>query len=206
VVAAARENQSNVIGAVMAGGRGTRIGAPKASLELGGRPLLERPLAALADAAIEAVVVAKRETPLPAIAVEVWREPDEPAHPLCGIVAALEQAAGKPVLACGCDMPFVSARLLTELATREGRLVVPRSDGRLHPLLARYDPAVLEALRMALDERRPLQAVVARLEPTVIEGQELQSLGDPALLLFNVNEPDDLRRAEEILAGAAWRG
>jgi molybdopterin-guanine dinucleotide biosynthesis protein A len=187
------------IGAVLAGGRGKRIGEPKANLELGGRPLLEHPLAAFAHAEIEAVVVAKRNTSLPPLSVEVWREPDEPAHPLCGIVTALERADGRAVLVCGCDMPFVSPGLLTSLARSNQRLVVPSAGGRLHPLLSRYEPVLLEPLRSALDERRPLQETVAELEPTLIEEAELHGLGDPELLLFNVNQPADLERAERIL-------
>lgn len=188
-----------VIGAVLAGGRGTRMGGPKASLELGGRSLVEHPLVAFAHAGIEAVVVAKHDISLPPLTAEVWREPDEPAHPLCGIVAALERAGGRDVVVCGCDMPFVSPGLLTTLATSHRRLVVPRANGRLHPLLARYDAALLEPMRVALGAQRPLQDVLAELEPALLEEPELRALGDPELLLFNINEPADLERAEEIL-------
>jgi molybdopterin-guanine dinucleotide biosynthesis protein A len=190
---------AEVIGAVLAGGQGTRIGEPKATLALGGRLLLEHPLGAFAHAGIEAVVVAKPSTSLPPLPVEVWREPNEPSHPLRGIVTALEHAGGRAVLVCGCDLPFVSPGLLSSLATTGGRVVVPSAGGRLHPLLARYQPEVLEPLRRALDELRPLQETVAALEPTLIGEEELHELGDPDLLLFNVNEPADLERAEEVL-------
>jgi molybdopterin-guanine dinucleotide biosynthesis protein A len=197
---------TEVIGAVMAGGRGTRLGAPKSTIELAGRPLLEYPLAAFSGASIQAVVVAKSGTPLPQLEAELWLEADEPAHPLCGIVTALERADGRAVLVCGCDMPFVSAALLKMLASSNGRLVVPRVGDHLHPVLARYDPVLLEPLRAALDERRPLQSAIADLEPRLIEESELRALGDPELLLFNVNEPGDLRRAEELLRGERQPG
>jgi molybdopterin-guanine dinucleotide biosynthesis protein A len=188
-----------VIGAVLAGGRGTRIGAPKATIELGGRLLLEHPLNAFAHAGIDAAVVAKVGTSLPPLPVEIWREPDEPTHPLRGIVTALEHSDGRAVLVCGCDMPFVSPGLLTTLATTDGRLVVPQAEGRLHPLLARYGPELLEPLLDALDALRPLQETIAGLEPTLIDEVELHELGDPRLLLFNVNEQTDLDEAEKIL-------
>jgi molybdopterin-guanine dinucleotide biosynthesis protein A len=192
-------HSTEAIGAVLAGGRGTRIGRPKASLDLGNRHLLEHPLSAFAHAEIEAVVVAKHETSLPPLPVEVWREPDEPAHPLCGIVTALERSGGRAVLVCGCDMPFVAPGLLTSLATRKERLVVPHAGGRLHPLLARYEPVLLEPLRRSLHKNRPLQESVAELEPFIIDESGLHELGDPELLLFNINEQADLQRAEEIL-------
>ena len=85
------------------------MGAPKASVELAGEPLIERPLRAMREARLEAVVVAKPGTDLPPLDVPVWEEPEEPSHPLTGIVAALEQG-GRPLVVCGCDLPFVSAR------------------------------------------------------------------------------------------------
>ena len=184
---------------MLAGGQGRRIGAPKATLELGGMLLLEHPLNAFAHAEIEAVVVAKLGTSLPPLPIEVWREPDEPTHPLRGIVTALEHAEGRAVLVCGCDMPFVSPGLLTSLATTDAPLVVPQAGGRLHPLLARYEAGLLEPLRKALDELRPLQETVAELEPALLDEAELHDLGDPDLLLFNVNERADLEEAERIL-------
>jgi len=64
------------------------MGAPKAGIELAGEPLIERPLRAMREARLEAVVVAKPGTALPPLDVPVWQEPEEPAHPLAGIVAA----------------------------------------------------------------------------------------------------------------------
>jgi molybdopterin-guanine dinucleotide biosynthesis protein A len=187
------------IGAVMAGGRSTRMGTSKASVELCGRPLIDYPLAALAQAGIESVVVAKRGTPLPQLTVPVWREPDQPAHPLCGIVAALERAGDCAVVVCGCDMPFLEPALLKALAESGETLAVPRAGGRLHPLIARYSPALLDSLRTALDSRRPLQEIVAELEPAVIEEEELPRFGDPERLLFNVNTSADLEEAKRLM-------
>ena len=64
--------------AVLAGGRGRRMGGPKALARARRRPLIARPLAAAAAAGLEAVVVAKAGTPLPPLGVPVWHEPDEP--------------------------------------------------------------------------------------------------------------------------------
>lgn len=50
------------LGVVLAGGRGSRLGGAKATAELAGRPLISYPLAALAEAGLEAVVVAKPDT------------------------------------------------------------------------------------------------------------------------------------------------
>lgn len=190
-----------MLGAILAGGRASRLERPKPTALLGARPLIEYPLRALEAAGIEAVFVAKDATALPPDAAPIWRERDEPFHPLLGIVTALEQSDGRAVLACACDMPFVAPALARSLADTGEALVIPRAGGRLHPLLALYTPALLPALSEALDRRAPLQETVAALAPTILDEQELRAFGDPERLLFNVNTPADLERAEAMLTG-----
>jgi molybdopterin-guanine dinucleotide biosynthesis protein A len=109
-------NRPEPLAVVLAGGRSRRMGRPKATLELGGRPLLAWPLAAAREARLEAIVVAKPGSALPEVDVPVWHEPETPSHPLTGLVAALERAAPRPVVALACDMPFVSPETLARLA------------------------------------------------------------------------------------------
>jgi len=183
--------------AVLAGGRATRLGGAKATAELGGRPLIEHVLDA---AGPDAVVVAKPGTALPPLAVPVLEEPAEPSHPMAGIVEALRDSGGLPVLAVACDMPFVTHDLLAWLAELPEPLAVPALEGRLHPLLGRYPPELLGELEAALAARRPLRETVAGLGPYEIPASELEPFGDPGRLLFNVNTPEDLQAAERLLA------
>lgn len=185
------------LGAVLAGGRGTRLGQPKASARVGGRALIEYPLAALRAAGVDTVVVAKPRSPLPVLPVEIWEEPAEPAHPLCGIVRALQ--GGRPVLVVGCDMPLITPAAMSWLAGLADPLAIPRVEGRLHPLLGRYDPELAPALEDALRRQAALQDAVLELHPRVLEEAELRRFGDPAQLVFNVNTPEDLAEAERLL-------
>jgi len=171
--------------AVLAGGRGRRMGGGKALAELGGTPLIGRPLAAAAAAGLEAVVVAKPATPLQPLDVPVWREPAEPFHPLLGIVTALERAR-RPVVAVACDMPYVTADLLAELA--HGPASALRLNGRLEPFPARYEPAHLAALRRALRDDAALRGTLVGLEPVTIDI-------DDARLVASINTPEQLRDA-----------
>jgi molybdenum cofactor guanylyltransferase len=171
--------------AVLAGGRSRRMGAPKAMAELDGAPLIERPLAAAAAAGLEAVVVAKADTPLPPLGVPVWHEPAEPVHPLLGIVTALERA-GAPVVAVACDMPFVPPELLARLAAGAEAAVL--ADGRLEPFPARYEPAALPRLRAALARGDSVRATLAALGPATLAVQD-------ANVIASVNTPEDLAAA-----------
>ena len=80
-------NERAAIVAVLAGGRGSRLGGDKAMAVLGGQALISYPLAAARQAGLEeAIVVAKRSSRLPSLAGRVRYEPELPEHPLCGIV------------------------------------------------------------------------------------------------------------------------
>ncbi len=193
------EGTETAVGAVLAGGAGSRIGGAKATADLDGRPLLSYPLAAVVEAGLEPIVVAKRDSALPPLDCRVVHEPDRPRHPLCGIVAALRHARDRPLVVVACDMPFADAGLLGWLASAPQPLVVPSVDGRLQPLHARYDPALLPVLEAALDRAEPLQETVASLEPRMVEESELARFGDPRRICFNVNAAEDLERAEELL-------
>jgi molybdenum cofactor guanylyltransferase len=181
------------IGAILAGGRGARLGGAKALTELGGRPLIAWPLAALAAALDDVVVVAKADTPLPELDVEVWTEPEEPAHPRAGIVHALSAAGERAVLVCAADMPFVTPELVADIAAAEGMpAVVPRAAGRLQPLLARYEPAALLPLRAA-PAAEALTATVESLRPRLLDYPEETAF-------FNVNSAADLASAAQRIA------
>jgi molybdopterin-guanine dinucleotide biosynthesis protein A len=191
--------ERRAIVAVLAGGRAQRLGGDKALAVLGGEPLIERPLAAAREAALEAIVIAKRGTRLPSLSERVLHEPERPRHPLCGVIVALELAAARSpapaVITLACDMPFLTGPLLGWLASLDGAAMT-QVGGRPQPLLARCLPEHLPSLRHALAEQRSLRAAIGALSPRIVDERELSRFGDPERLCFNVNDAEDLRLAE----------
>jgi molybdopterin-guanine dinucleotide biosynthesis protein A len=179
-----------VIGALLAGGSGSRLGGgSKAAALVAGRPLASYPALALAAVCERVAVVCKRDTELPELpGVERWDEPDSPRHPLTGIVFALE-TAGAPVLVCAADMPFVTADACRTLvqATGSALAVVATADGVLQPTLGLYAPAALSELRDAPPDA-PLTRTVEALAPVRV--------ALPAALVRSVNTPAELAEAE----------
>jgi molybdopterin-guanine dinucleotide biosynthesis protein A len=183
-----------VIGVVLAGGQGKRLGGgSKAAEQLAGRPLVEYPLQSLAEVCERVAVVCKRDTLLPELpAVERWEEPDEPRHPLTGIVHALE-TADAPVLVCAADMPFVTAdacRTLIQGATGSPA-VVATAAGVLQPTFGLYAPAALDVLRAA-EPDAPLTRTVEALDPARV--------ALPPSLVRSIDTPTELADAEAVLA------
>ena len=196
------------IGVVLAGGLGRRLGGDKAVTALGGRPLIAYPLAAMRAAVANVAIVAKADTLLPGPeqldGAEVWIEPPQPRHPLVGILHALRAARGRAVLVCASDMPLVTAAALRALAVADAgpapAVLACSPDGAMQPLLGRYEPAAAALLERAAGEAAaPVRAAVAAIGPRLV------ALDDP-VILFNVNSPGDLIRAEAILAEGGQPG
>ncbi len=178
-----------VCAAILAGGAGSRIGGDKALVQLAGRPLIAYPLAAAEQAELARVVVAKADTRLPPLpaTVSVLREPDEPRHPLLGVLTAL--SAFPAVIAIPCDMPFIDADALVELAAMPQQLATLYAG---EPFPSLYRRGALPALRAAVGSNRSLRSVHA--------DSACARVSDPAALTFSVNTPADLAAAGQRLS------
>lgn len=193
---------STAIVAVLAGGRGERLGGAKPSATLGGRALIEYPLRVAAAAGLEALVVAKSDSPLPPLQVPLLLEPELPRHPLQGLVSALEHARAQrvgAVLGVACDMPFLEPGLLDWLARIDGAAIAWNAHGP-QPALCRCEIAHLPALRGSLAREQALTSALLGLRPRIVGVQELARFGDPERLCFNVNSPEELALAQRWLA------
>ncbi|KOG74465.1 molybdopterin-guanine dinucleotide biosynthesis protein, partial [Streptomyces varsoviensis] len=143
---------------VLAGGAARRLGgADKPSVRVGGRTLLNRVLAACADAGSIVVVGPERPT---ATKVTWTREEPSGGGPVAALAAGLRHVRADTVLVLSADLPFLDKEavrtLLTALEEATGAaaggpkgdgVMVVDSGGRDHPLVAVYRT---EALREGL--------------------------------------------------------
>ena len=180
--------------AVLAGGRGERMGTSKPAALLAGRPLISYALAAAREAGLEALVIAKPDTVLPPLQERVVHDHAQLHHPLAGILAAIEQR--ESVIALACDMPFVPAALLRWFADHRASSIVTRASGFVQPFPARYHAGQAQSLRESMLAQRSLQASLLQLDPELVDDHRLPVVGLPTRLYFSVNTPTDLTTAE----------
>ena len=180
-------------GIVLAGGRSTRMGTPKAALDWHGRPLVAHVVTTLRAAlgGGPVVVVAAPGQVLPALPAGTRRAVDaaEGRGPLQGLLAGLEtlEAAEDHAVVVATDQPFVAEAVTRLLAADPAAGGVAFSvAGRVQPLGARYARrlAPLAAGRLAGGDaslRGLLEAAGATvLEATPAEAAALRSLDTPA--------------------------
>ncbi len=177
-------------GFVLAGGASRRMGRDKALLPWSGLTLVEHVARQVMDAAGSVVLVGspERYAALPFSAI-----PDRRAGsgPLAGIEAALAGTDAEWNAVVACDMPSVTAALLSELFEVAGRTgadcVVPVTpSGGLEPLCAVYNRRCLAAFSAALD--RGVRRMADALELVRTERHRVAT----DAWFANLNSPNDL--------------
>jgi len=197
-------------GVVLAGGRSSRMGTPKAALEWHGSTLLRRTVGILARATGGPVVVVRAKgQQLPALPkdVELIDDPQEGKGPVQGLAAGLSALTGQADVAfvSSTDMPFLHPAFVRRVlrAVQEGADVgLPIARGYPQPLAAAYQTSlapVAEALVRA-ERLRPAflfeQCAVWRLDEAALRDDPVLAALDPDLdSVVNINEPDDYRQA-----------
>jgi molybdenum cofactor cytidylyltransferase len=188
-----------IAGIVLAAGRSSRMGAPKAEALLEGQPLLTRALHSLGLATERRFVVVAPGAEEAARAagatpdVIVVENPDPDRGMLSSIAVGLAAAGPVWIMVLPVDCPAVNPATPALLAgalhdRRPSAAVVPTAQGRDgHPVLLGPDlcRAVIEADR--LGESTSLGALLEAHRDEVVR----LAVGDPAVL-DNVNTPEDL--------------
>jgi molybdenum cofactor guanylyltransferase len=208
-------------GVVLAGGRSSRMGVPKAALEWHGSTLLSRTVGILARATGGPVVVVRaggQDLPELPEGTLVTDDPRDGKGPVQGIAAGLAALDGRADAAfvSATDMPFLHPafvrRVLAVLAEDRADVALPVARGYPQPLAAAYRVALAAAADelVASGRGRPAE-LYARCAVTRLD--EARLLADPALRaadpeldsVVNVNEPAEyaaaLARAQALPPG-----
>jgi molybdenum cofactor guanylyltransferase len=201
---------SSSAGIVLAGGRSSRMGTPKAALEWHGSTLLHRTISILSRVTDGPVLVVRARgqllPDLPADAV-VIDDPREGMGPVQGLAAGLGAVAGRADIAfvCSTDMPFLHPAFVRRVlrAADEGADVgLPVARGFPQPLAASYRTALAAvAERLVAQQRlRPAflfeECAVTRLDEATLRADPVIAALDPDLdSVVNVNEPGEYEAA-----------
>jgi molybdenum cofactor guanylyltransferase len=191
--------EDEYIAAVLAGGKGKRLGVDKASLEIGGKTVLERVLDCLLDIFTKALLVVQDDSyNAPAgyderLKVVVDVLPGK--GPLGGIYTALEHSPAPYVFVMACDMPYPSCELVRcLLAEAPGReAVVPRRGKYIEPLFAVYSRETRRKILPRLESNRlKIHEFIDDLNVRYLDEQEIAACDPRSRSFFNINTPEDL--------------
>ena len=165
---------------VLAGGRGRRMKADKAGLDVGGKTLLEHVLAQVAPLVDEVLVALSPGQALPFRpkaankgSFRVVRDEVEGLGPLGGILAGLRAARNEACLVVACDIPEIDVALLEALVrtTCGSEITVPVGPSGLYePLFALYKRTVIPTIEALLASgERSILPLFDRCRTVVVE-------------------------------------
>jgi molybdopterin-guanine dinucleotide biosynthesis protein A len=171
-------------GAVLAGGRSTRMGREKALIPIDGVPLALRTATILKRCGISTISLVGRQRSLQQLGLPIVSEPAvEHHHPLYGVAAILQKCAGPLVLVVPCDVVnLTEAHVQALLAT--GGPCVASSAGVTHPLMAILPVELAAQARTLADEGKSAH--------TLVQGLPVVELPEPTL--NDANSPEQLPR------------
>jgi molybdopterin-guanine dinucleotide biosynthesis protein A len=140
--------RSDILGALLAGGRSARMGLDKALLPLNGVPLVQYSAMALTEVFDEVVVVADEGKKFEFLHLPVIPDLIKNCGPLGGIYSALCHANGRAVFVLSCDTPFVTPELIAHIVEFGAPTLtrIPLVNERLQPLCGLYGQDVLQTI------------------------------------------------------------
>ena len=195
-------------GIVLAGGRSTRMGKDKASLQMAEQTLLSRVVQTVSLVCPEVIIAGGEQSLADGFDSDVRWVSDPPGSigPLAGVTAGLRAARHDACLIVACDMPFLNPTLLGHLVDRLETFdaVVPISQGvgqYLHAAYARSAATTAQALLRL--EARSVHELLVRLQVLYLSEEHCSRFDPAALSCFNMNTLADLDLARKLESGSA---
>jgi molybdopterin-guanine dinucleotide biosynthesis protein A len=205
----AMEDRGHVTGEtaiVLAGGRSSRMGTPKALLLFDNTPLIVHIVSTVRSLFTDIVVVAAPGQDLPSMPVTLVRDEVAYQGPVGGIYYGLEAARGDVAFVTACDSAFLNPRLISHLVAQmsEHDAVVPYWQGRFQPLHAVYRRSVLPLLQaqLARGELRPV-TLFDKVRTRRVDEEEIRRFDPDGASFFNMNTPEDYALALQRWAAAS---
>lgn len=190
---------SELMGAVLAGGRSSRLGRDKALEHVGSASMVERAVAAL-EPVCESVVVIGSRAGAGSTGWSVVPDLRPGEGPLAGLETALDQACRtrhEAVFVLACDLPLVTAEVVREVLSGlgDGPCAAAAREGTPdhEPLCAVYRSDLLPRVRALLDAGE-------RAAWTLFRAAGGVRVPVASTNMLNVNTEADLSRARAVVA------
>jgi molybdopterin-guanine dinucleotide biosynthesis protein A len=183
---------------ILAGGRSSRMGRPKALVMFDGEPLIAHLVRTLGGIFDKVVIVAAPDQDLPDLPASLVRDELPFQGPVGGIYYGLRAAGEGACFVTSCDAPFLNVSLIKFLTAQIPGydVVVPYWEGRFQPLQAVYRASVVPFLSDQLEkgELRPV-TLFQRVRTLKINEDEIRRFDPEGLSFHNMNTPEDYETA-----------
>jgi len=179
----------SLLGAILTGGRSTRMGIDKAGIEIAGVTLLDRVIGAVGEVTPHLVLLGgERE------GHECWPDLTSIPGPLAGVATVLDRMGEDRALVVAVDNAFVSAETLARLVAVESELpVVPvDEDGIRQVTCAVYPRGIASIAAEEAGAGGSIQTLLDRVSFLPVTPEIWREWGEDGRSWFSVDTPEDI--------------
>ena len=191
---------------ILGGGRSSRLGQDKVSLIINGESILPRTISRLNEVSSDIIIVKasgdnqRSQTISPEVRIVTDFESSK--GPLMGIYTGMKASHDDYCLVVACDMPFLNIDLLYYMTSRIPGYdaVVPFIKDEVEPLHAVYSTDCIDIIEQMIQQNDlKVRNLLGQIRVRYIGQDEIDHYDPDHLSWFNINTPDDLKRAGEIM-------
>lgn len=192
-------------GVILAGGENKRFnGQNKAFLRLGGKRIIDRLMGVYERLFDQIVLVTNDPAAYVDIDALIVSDHYSVRSSLNGLHAGLFAAAHEYAFFAACDTPFIDdalVRCVLNQIARKADIIIPSTSAGYEPMFAVYKKTCLPAMAHQLEnDRLKIQGLFRKVRVKTVGEEALRAVDPELISLFNVNTPEDLVKAEAILA------
>ena len=194
-------------GVILSGGLNTRFsGKEKAFIQVGGKRILDRLYRVFSDLFDEIILVTNEPLKYIEWDLNIVTDLFSNRSSLTGIHAGLFYMKNPFGFFSACDTPFLKKEVvetIVEYIDSNVDLVMPETSSGMEPLCAVYSKRCLKAAEDHLRQNKYKIQLALRKKRIKKIPESILRAADPSLVsFFNINTPQDLNRAEEIMQHA----
>lgn len=200
-------SKSSMSSIILAGGQSRRLGRDKALEQMGSQTLICRVIDCVSRLTSETIIVVADQSRGESLPLAEDDRVVLDIYPGCGslggIFSGLSAAREDWGLVVACDMPFLNPELLMYLLSlRDGfDAVVPVLAGRPEPTHALYAKTCLPHIEQRLKNHDlKISGFFENVRVKYVLEEDIARIDPEFLSFFNVNTPDDLERAQALVA------
>jgi molybdenum cofactor guanylyltransferase len=197
-------------GVILAGGMNSRFsGKDKALIRVGNRRIFDYILNIFNDLFDEIILVTNTPASYLKWDVHIVTDLFPIRSSLTGIHAGLFYASHPHAFFTACDTPFLKKELIETILKKidsSADAFIPEISAGLEPLCAVYAKKCLPRIELHLaQDKLKIQRVFKKGRVKKIPEKTLRKYDPDLVSFFNINSPEDLQKAEALIAASAGR-
>ena len=200
-------HKSSITGAILTGGKSSRLGRDKAFETINGCRLIDRVILLVARVSETILIITSKQkiSQYTNLNHKVIADIYPNRGVLGAIYTGLVHSDTRYTLFVGCDMPLLNIPLLKHMIGSANKnsfdIIVPELNGMVEPLHAIYSKTCLPAILLLLEQKKLKVADLFHIVDTkYICQDEIEQFDKNHLSFLNLNTQDDIEKANSLIS------